>query len=91
MLRIGKFNNFVAWLELLKADAGALYDSTARFLTSNARYIPRIPIEVEYNPVLPKIAGQPAPLALTAAADDRRNKSIEQQLKDEEKLFNIVE
>jgi hypothetical protein len=90
MLRIGKFNNFVAWLELLKADAGALYDSTARFLTYSARYIPRIPIEAENNPVLPTIVGQPAPPVLTASTDDRRNKSIKQQLKDEEKLINYV-
>jgi hypothetical protein len=98
-LRMGKFNNFVAWLEIIKADAGALYGSTARFLTTNVRYVPRIPIEADYNPAIPEVEGQPAPPALTAAAIgklregayDRRNKSIEQQLKDEEKLFNYVE
>jgi hypothetical protein len=30
MLRIGKYNNFVAWLEIMKTDAGALYGATAR-------------------------------------------------------------
>jgi hypothetical protein len=97
---MGKFDNFVAWLEIIKADAGALYGSTARFLTTNVRYVPRIPIEADNNPAIPEVEGQSAPPALTAAAMgklregayDRRNKSIEQQLKDnEEKLFNYIE
>ena len=96
MLRMGKYNNFVAWLEIMKADAGALYGSTARFFTTNERYVPRVPTEADYNPVVPEVAGQVAPAALTAAAVgklregsyDRRNKGIEQQLRDEEKLFN---
>jgi hypothetical protein len=50
-----KYNNFVAWLEIMKTDAGALYGSTARLFTSNERYVPRLPTEADYNPALPQV------------------------------------
>ena len=52
----------------MKAAAGALYGSTASFFTTDERYFRSIPIEADYNQVVPEDAAQQAPAALTAAA-----------------------
>ena len=99
MLRIGKYNNIVQWLEVMKTEVGATYGATARFLTTNVRFVHRIPTEADYLPAFPVvIEGQPPAAPLTAAmiaklregAYDRRTRKIEQQLMDEEKIYNVL-
>ena len=67
MLQIGKYNNVVAWNLEMRASVGAVYDNGASFVTTNVRYIPRLPREEDYVIVYPVVEGDPPALAMPAA------------------------
>ena len=67
ILRIGKYNNVVAWNLEMRSIVGTLYGSTANFLTDNVRYVPPYPREEDYIPVNPDLPDGQAAAALPAA------------------------
>ena len=67
ILRIGKYNNVVAWNLEMRSIIGTLYGSTANFLTDNERYPPPYPREDDYMPVNPALAEGQLPAVLPAA------------------------
>ena len=68
ILRIGKNNNVVQWKDIMQTEITALYGLTGMFFTTNERYIPPIPMEVDYIPAFPEPAeGEAAHPALPAA------------------------
>ena len=92
ILRIGKYNNVVAWNLEMRSVVGTLYGSTANFLTDNLRYVPPFPTEEDYIPVNPALAEGVAPAPMPAALLAKlredcftgRRKEIAQQRKDEQ-------
>ena len=67
ILRIGKYNNVVAWNLEMRSVVGTLHGSTANFLTDNLRYIPPYLTEEDYIPVNPALAEGVAPAPMPAA------------------------
>ena len=98
MLQIGKYNNVVAWNLEMRASVGAVYGNGASFLTTNVRYVPRLPREEDYLIVYPVAEGDPPALAMPAAliADLKkdvftgRKREIRQQKLDEKKIWSIM-
>ena len=96
ILKIGKYNNVVAWNLEMRSVVGTLYGSTANFLTDNLRYVP--PREEDYTPVNPALQeGMPAavlPAALIAKLREEcftgRRKEMAQQRKDEQKIWSMM-
>ena len=98
MLQIGKYNNVVAWNLEMRASVGAVYGNGASFLTTNVRYVPRLPREEDYVIVYPVAEGDPPALAMPAAliADLKkdvftgRQREMRQQKLDEKKIWSIM-
>lgn len=98
ILRIGKYNNVVAWNLEMRSVVGTLYGSNANFLTDNVRYVPPYPREEDYLPVNPALVeGQPAPIIpaalITKLREDcftGRRKDMALQRKDEQKIWSIM-
>ena len=98
ILKIGKYNNVVAWNLEMRSVVGTIYGATANFLTDNMRYVPPYPTEEDYIPVNPGLAegvAQPViPAALiTKLREDcftGRRKEMAQQRKDEQKIWSIM-
>ena len=53
MLRIGRYNNVIAWNLQMRDIVGELYGDTANFLTNNERHVIPYPVEADYVPVVP--------------------------------------
>ena len=98
MLRIGKYNNVIAWNMQMRSIVGELYGSTANFLVDNERYIPPFPVEADYTPQPPVGAnGVPAaaftPAFLNKLREDcytGRRKEVTQQRLDEMKIWSMM-
>ena len=98
ILRIGKYNNVVAWNLEMRSVVGTLYGSTANFLTDNVRYVPPYPREEDYMPINPDLADGQAPPVIPAALITKlredcftgRRKDIALQRKDEQKIWSIM-
>ena len=99
ILRIGKYNNIVAWNLEMSTYLGGLYGRTATFLITNIRYVPPLPRNEDFTMVYPVPAeGEPEAVAITAALTLKlkvtvfmtRVKSIMQAREDEAKIYNLM-
>ena len=99
ILRIGKYNNIVAWNLEMSTYLGGLYGRTATFLITNIRYVPSLPRNEDFTMVYPVPAeGEPEAVAVTAAPTLKlketvfmaRVKSIMQAREDEAKIYNLM-
>ena len=53
ILKIGRGNNVVQWMEEMQNDAGALYGMTGMFFSTDVSHFIPYPREVDYNPSAP--------------------------------------
>ena len=99
MLRIGKFNNVVAWNLGISASVGAVYELITNFLLTNVRYVPPLPRNEDFTVMYPAPAeGEPEAVAITAALTLKlketvfttRMKTMIQAREDEAKIWNLM-
>ena len=98
MLRIGKFNNVVAWNLGISASVGAVYELITNFLLTNVRYVPPLPRNEDFTVMYPAPAeGEPEAVAITAALTLKlketvfttRMKTMIQAREDEAKIWKL--
>ena len=98
ILKIGKYNNVVAWNLEMRSVVGTLYGATANFLTDSMRYVPHYATEEDYIPINPALAEGVAQPVIPAALITKlwedcftgRRKEMAQQRKDEQKIWSIM-
>ena len=99
VLRIGNNNTVVAWRECMQTEITKLYGMTGTFLTTDIRYVPPMPREIDYIPQLPEPqAREQAPPALPAAilarlrenAYEGRRREMVKQKSDERTIWPMM-
>lgn len=99
ILKLGKNNNVVAWREAMQTEITKLYGMTGTFLTTNTRYVPPMPRDVDYAPQMPEpLPGEAAHPPLTAViigklrenAFEGRRREMAKQRADERTIWPMM-
>jgi hypothetical protein len=99
ILKLGRENNVVLWMETMQTAATALYGMTGTFFATNMRYEHPIPTEADYVPVIPiaavgEIQIPPITAALTLklreGAFEGRRRAMDKQRTDERLIWPLM-